>query len=69
VLKKAPKLRSEDCEIPWKKSAGEVYNFIRGLSPSPGAWTKIINMKGKTSILKIFETEIITEKHDKNREQ
>ncbi len=62
-LKKAPKLRNENCKIPWKKSAVEVYNFIRGLSPYPGAWTKIINQKGQTSILKIFETEAIPEKH------
>jgi len=63
-LKKAPKLRSENCEIPWEKSAVEVYNFIRGLSPYPGAWTKIKNQKGKVSILKIFETEAISEKHE-----
>ena len=62
-LKKAPKLRKENCEIPWEKSAIEVYNFIRGLSPYPGAWTRIKNQKGKTSILKIFETEAIPEKH------
>ena len=62
-LKKAPKLRNENCEIPWKKSAIDVYNFIRGLSPSPGAWTRIKNQKGKTSILKIFETETIPGKH------
>jgi len=63
-LKKAPKLRNENCEIPWAKSAVEVYNFIRGLSPYPGAWTKIKNQKGKTSILKIFETEAIPKKHE-----
>ena len=63
-LKKAPKLRNENCEIPWEKSAVKVYNFIRGLSPNPGAWTRIKNQKGKTSILKIFETEAIPEKHE-----
>ncbi|MCK4699101.1 MAG: methionyl-tRNA formyltransferase [Bacteroidales bacterium] len=63
-LKKAPKLRNENCEIPWEKSAIKVYNFIRGLSPYPGAWTRIINQKGKTSILKIFKTEVISEQHE-----
>ena len=63
-LKKAPKLRNENCEIPWEKSAVEVYNFIRGLSPYPGAWTRIKDQKGKTSILKIFETKAIPEKHE-----
>ncbi|MGB2867480.1 MAG: methionyl-tRNA formyltransferase [Bacteroidota bacterium] len=35
----APKIFKEDCKIDWSKSAGEVHNLIRGLSPSPCAWT------------------------------
>jgi methionyl-tRNA formyltransferase len=35
----APKIHTEDCEIPWEKSGEDVHNFIRGLSPYPGAWT------------------------------
>lgn len=35
----APKIFSATCEINWNKSSDEVYNFIRGLSPFPGAWT------------------------------
>ena len=62
-LKKAPKLRNENCEISWKKPAIEVHNFIRGLSPYPGAWARIKNQQGKTSILKIFKTEAIPEIH------
>ncbi len=38
-LHKAPKIRFEDCLIPWHKSVVEVYNHIRGLSPFPGAYT------------------------------
>jgi methionyl-tRNA formyltransferase len=33
----APKLFPIDCEINFQKSAGDVHNFIRGLSPHPGA--------------------------------
>ncbi len=40
-LKMAPKIFRESCEIEWDAPTGEVYNFIRGLSPFPGAWTKI----------------------------
>ena len=40
-LKKAPKIHKEDCEIDWTMSAFEVYNLIRGLSPYPGAWTRL----------------------------
>ena len=35
----APKIHTEDCEIPWNEPAGDVHNHIRGLSPYPGAWT------------------------------
>lgn len=36
---KAPKIFKEDCEIDWSKDAETLYNFIRGLSPYPTAWT------------------------------
>jgi len=35
----APKIHDEDCEIPWDRSAEDVHNHVRGLSPYPGAWT------------------------------
>lgn len=35
----APKIHTEDCEIAWEDTATDVHNFIRGLSPYPGAWT------------------------------
>lgn len=41
VIKQAPKLTRESCEINWNRSAVEVFDFIRGLSPYPGAWTML----------------------------
>ncbi len=35
----APKIFKETCQIDFTKSGKEIYNFIRGLSPFPGAWT------------------------------
>jgi methionyl-tRNA formyltransferase len=35
----APKIFKEDCRIDWRKPAEQVHNFVRGLSPSPCAWT------------------------------
>lgn len=35
----APRIRKEDARIAWGRSAREVHNHIRGLSPRPGAWT------------------------------
>ena len=56
VLKSAPKFFKEDCQIDFSKTAVEVYNFIRGLSPYPTAYCKL---EGKA--LKIFSAEINTE--------
>jgi methionyl-tRNA formyltransferase len=50
-LKLAPKIHKETCQIDWEKTSQEIYNFVRGLSPYPAAWT---SLNGKT--LKIFET-------------
>jgi methionyl-tRNA formyltransferase len=51
-LKHAPKIYKETCEIDWKKSAQEIHNLIRGLSPYPAAFTYL---NGKT--LKIFASQ------------
>lgn len=51
--KNAFKIFKEDMKINWDQPAEKVYNFIRGLSPYPGAFTLIkINNEEKT--LKIF---------------
>ena len=33
-----PLLRKEDGRVDWSKSAREVYNFVRGMHPWPGAF-------------------------------
>ena len=45
----APKIFKETCQINWDQPGRAVRNFIRGLSPYPGAWTTI-NQK----VFKIF---------------
>lgn len=55
----APKIFKEDCKINWNKSAVEIHNQIRGLSPYPGAFSSIIDSNGKQSDLKIFESRLI----------
>jgi methionyl-tRNA formyltransferase len=42
-LKHAPKLFRPICEVFWNNSATNIHNLIRGLSPYPGAWTKLHN--------------------------
>jgi methionyl-tRNA formyltransferase len=48
-LHPAPKIFKEDCRIDWNRPASALYNFVRGLSPYPTAWTML---NGK--VLKIF---------------
>ena len=59
----APKIFNETCEIDWNKNSNTIYNFVRGLSPYPGAWSKMILLDKKLSsakdtkemVLKIFK--------------
>ncbi len=38
ILKTAPKIVTETCKIDWNKTATDIHNLIRGLSPYPGAF-------------------------------
>jgi methionyl-tRNA formyltransferase len=49
----APKIFRQDAEVNWNRTAAELHNFVRGLSPSPAAWTL---WKGKN--LKLFRSRL-----------
>ena len=53
-IKLAPKIFKDDCKINWKKKTDNVYDFIRGLSPYPTAWTEI-QKENETLSLKVFK--------------
>lgn len=55
-LYEAPKLFKNICEINWNRPCKRIYDFIRGLSPYPGAWTLLLGPNGKEVDLKIFKT-------------
>ena len=55
-IKSAPKIFKETCEIDWTKSAKQVFDFVRGLSPVPGAWTTLVAADGKETVLKVWKT-------------
>ena len=55
-LRPAPKIFKETCEINWKQSAKQVYDFVRGLSPYPGAWTMLVAPDNKETMLKVYKT-------------
>ncbi|MDE6668285.1 MAG: methionyl-tRNA formyltransferase, partial [Muribaculaceae bacterium] len=52
----APKIFKEDCHIDWKRSARDIHNQIRGLSPYPAAWTEMRNTDGELLTIKVFES-------------
>ena len=56
VLHSAPKIFTDTCRIDFNQPAKKVYDFIRGLSPYPGAWTEIQKEGGKAQVLKVFKT-------------
>ncbi len=53
---RAPKITPEHCRIDWSKKAREITNLIRGLSPTPGAYTIF---RGRS--LKVLRAEAIGE--------
>jgi methionyl-tRNA formyltransferase len=53
----APKIFDGHCVINWNKSAQQVFNLVRGLSPYPGAYTTWNNKK-----IKLFKVEILSNK-------
>lgn len=56
VLHNAPKIFKDTCHIDLHQKAKKVYDFVRGLSPYPGAWMEIQKDGGKVQVLKIFKT-------------
>lgn len=62
-LRSAPKIFKETCRIDWNQPVKRIYDFIRGLSPYPAAWTELVQPDGEAVVVKIFETEKILKSH------
>lgn len=62
-LRSAPKIFMNDCLIKWNKPSENIFDFIRGLSPYPAAFTYLISPDHKTYKLKIFDSEISANKN------
>lgn len=58
-LRPAPKIFTETCRINWQQPTAQVYNFVRGLSPYPAAFTTLHD-----KILKIYQAKPIVEMHN-----
>lgn len=56
TLHTAPKIFKDTCRISWQLPAKQVYDFVRGLSPYPGAWANLVGSDGKVVVVKVFAT-------------
>lgn len=63
TLRTASRIFPADTVIHWRESAVKVHNFIRGLSPYPGAMT-ILQRGNRSFRLKILECRLITDIRD-----
>jgi len=57
LVSHAPKIFHKTCKINFDQPVQQVYNFIRGLSPYPTAWTTLNDLQ-----LKVYKAEILNEK-------
>lgn len=62
TLKPAPKIFKEDCLVDWSKGGRQIVNFVRGLSPYPAAWSRLIR-DGEELAVKIFRTSFLEAAH------
>lgn len=69
-IQSAPKLTKEFCKIDWNIKTLNIYNFIRGLSPYPTAFTVLYDsIKNEKYFVKIFECdyELIDDEYAKQQ--
>ena len=62
-LRPAPKIFKETCRIDWSTGVKKVYDFVRGLSPYPAAWTELVLPDGNRQVVKVYETEKVFKEH------
>lgn len=55
VLHPAPKLTRDLASIRWNMEISEVHNQVRGLSPSPGAYSFLKPSEGPARLIKVFQ--------------
>lgn len=65
-LKSAPKIFNETRRINWNQPVRNVYNFIRGLSPYPGAWTELYCSDKEPLLIKIYASIKKERSHNNN---
>lgn len=54
----APKIFRDTCHIDCHRSAIDIHNLVRGLSPHPCAWIELTTKSGSTITAKVYSTKI-----------
>lgn len=56
----APKIFKDTCQIHWEDPAEKIHNHVRGLSPYPAAWTRLIDTRNPEEPfdVKVFTTAV-----------
>lgn len=60
ALRPAPKIFKDTCRIGWGKPVKLIYDFVRGLSPYPAAWSMLVVPDGIEQMVKIYEASIVS---------
>ena len=53
-IRHAPKIFKDTCRLPLDGGVKRSYDFIRGLSPYPTAWTELVDEQGRRTTVKIY---------------
>ena len=62
-LRPAPKIFKETCRIDLTKTLDEIYDFVRGLSPHPGAWA-VLQTNAMQQEIKVYGAQKVVQSHD-----
>ncbi len=55
----APKIFKDTCRIDWGRTAREIHNHVRGLSPYPAAWCSLDAGNVSQGTVKIYATKVV----------
>ena len=64
ILKKAPKIFRDHCQIRWNETVDSIYNLVRGLNPAPGAFSLFVMPTGETVSFKLLKVDKVHEQHE-----
>lgn len=55
-IRHAPKIFKDTCRLAFDLPVKRAFDFVRGMSPYPTAWTELVEENGKRTMLKIYAT-------------